>query len=245
MSSYLDQVVEAVVAFLTTKNWNDTFAELERRRRYLLTDEAEAVLAALRDEARKQPNNSQAAGYLDLHREIIHVARAVGIPAARGQFEAALQQAQRGAVGQQIGAQAAQAAANYRRSYAPPAARTLASPAPAARTPAVPSPARTPAVPLPARTPARTPATPNRVATAVAVASPGNSLARTSLTLGLLGLVCGVVTGLPAVITGHLALDRATRDPGLGGRGAALAGLMLGYFDILLTAAIVILVFRR
>jgi len=50
-------------------------------------------------------------------------------------------------------------------------------------------------------------------------------LAIASLVLSLLGPVCCV----PAVICGHVALRKMARAPALGGRGMALAGLIIGY----------------
>ncbi len=59
-------------------------------------------------------------------------------------------------------------------------------------------------------------------------------LATTSLVLGLLTpLCCGVITGLPAIICGHIALSRLSKDPSLGGKGVAVAGLVLGYVGTL------------
>jgi hypothetical protein len=68
-----------------------------------------------------------------------------------------------------------------------------------------------------------------------------NGLAITSLVLGLLSLVClPVLTGIPAIICGHLARGRARRLPGLyGGAGFALAGLIMGYVSFV--AVLVIL----
>ena len=43
-------------------------------------------------------------------------------------------------------------------------------------------------------------------------------------------------TGLPAIITGHIARSRAKRYPeNYGGRGVALAGLILGYLSLPIT----------
>src|SRR5437016_9286614 len=59
-------------------------------------------------------------------------------------------------------------------------------------------------------------------------------LAITSFVLGLLSLVCfGPLTGIPAVICGHVARGRVKRSPAqYGGAGLALAGLILGYVGI-------------
>lgn len=59
-----------------------------------------------------------------------------------------------------------------------------------------------------------------------------------SFVLGLLaiGACLLFLTGIPAIITGHIARSRAKRQPGVyGGGGLALAGLILGYLSIPLT----------
>jgi len=62
-------------------------------------------------------------------------------------------------------------------------------------------------------------------------------LAITSFVLGLLSILCfGILTGIPAIITGHRAHNRARRDPVLfGGGGFAIAGFIMGYLSILIT----------
>lgn len=70
-----------------------------------------------------------------------------------------------------------------------------------------------------------------------AVAKPTNGLAIASLVLGVMGLVC-CVTGLPAVICGHLAQGQIKRSNGAqSGGGLVIAGLILGY---LTTAALIL-----
>jgi hypothetical protein len=60
-----------------------------------------------------------------------------------------------------------------------------------------------------------------------------------SLVLGLLSIVTCFFTGLPAIITGHIARSRAKRYPDIyGGRGAALVGLILGYVFIFIWLAV-------
>jgi len=55
-----------------------------------------------------------------------------------------------------------------------------------------------------------------------------------SLVLGILSIVvCSLLTGIPAVICGHIGLGRIKRDPSLDGKGMALAGLITGYFGLL------------
>jgi hypothetical protein len=63
-------------------------------------------------------------------------------------------------------------------------------------------------------------------------ASNGRSepLAIWSFVLSLVGLLCcGFFVCVPAVICGHLALSKIGKDPHLGGKGLALAGLIIGY----------------
>ncbi len=59
-------------------------------------------------------------------------------------------------------------------------------------------------------------------------------LSVTSLALGILAFLCFLIlTGLPAIITGHMARKRAKQQPETyGGAGLALAGLILGYLSI-------------
>lgn len=68
-------------------------------------------------------------------------------------------------------------------------------------------------------------------------------LAIWSLVLGVLSLFClGVVTGIPAVICGHIARSNVRKSQGtLLGSGMALAGLILGYFGtVVITIGILI-----
>ncbi len=69
---------------------------------------------------------------------------------------------------------------------------------------------------------------------------PQNGLAITSFVLGLLSLVClGALTGIPAVICGHIARGRVRRAPAqYGGAGFALAGLIMGYIGVVATLLI-------
>lgn len=63
-----------------------------------------------------------------------------------------------------------------------------------------------------------------------ASAKNGEPLATTSLILGIISLVCGPFFGIPAVICGHIAVNQAR-----GKNGKAVAGLVTGYFGILIT----------
>jgi prepilin-type processing-associated H-X9-DG protein len=73
--------------------------------------------------------------------------------------------------------------------------------------------------------------------------TPGIAIA--SLICGILSWVCvGLLAAIPAVITGHLALGRIKRSAGaLGGRGLAIAGLILGYTSIVAMIAVIVLFF--
>lgn len=60
--------------------------------------------------------------------------------------------------------------------------------------------------------------------------------ATASLVFGILSLLCLCFTALPAVIYGHLALSRIRRTGrAYGGEGLAIAGLVLGYFFIVIS----------
>lgn len=74
------------------------------------------------------------------------------------------------------------------------------------------------------------------IAASSVTAVPASGLALTSLVSGILSAIawglCGVGT-LTAIVTGHLALSRIRRSGGaIGGRGMALAGLIMGYVSI-------------
>ncbi len=61
-----------------------------------------------------------------------------------------------------------------------------------------------------------------------------------SLVLGILSLACfSIITGIPAVICGHVALGKIKRAGGaLAGSGLAIAGLITGYISIALSVII-------
>jgi len=65
-------------------------------------------------------------------------------------------------------------------------------------------------------------------------------MAITSFVLGILSVLClGLLTGLPAIITGHIAHNRAKRNPAVfGGAGFAIAGFVMGYVSVLVTLVI-------
>ena len=71
--------------------------------------------------------------------------------------------------------------------------------------------------------------------------APKSGLSVTSLILGILSLVaCSIFTGVPAIITGHIAHSRAKKQPELfGGAGMALTGLIMGYISTALSLLII------
>lgn len=78
----------------------------------------------------------------------------------------------------------------------------------------------------------------------VAVSAPTSGWATASLVFGIFGLLGGfclfAIPCIVAVICGHVGLS-ATKDGSRGGRGMAVAGLILGY--VVVGPAIVFLVF--
>jgi len=71
-----------------------------------------------------------------------------------------------------------------------------------------------------------------------ALPRPHKGMAVLSFVLGLcsFALCLNVITGLPAIILGHVARKRASRSPDrFGGKGLATAGVVLGYVSILVT----------
>lgn len=60
-----------------------------------------------------------------------------------------------------------------------------------------------------------------------------SGLAITSLIFGIIPL--SILTGIPAIIMGHIAMSKIKKSQGtIGGRGMALAGTILGYLSIVL-----------
>lgn len=72
--------------------------------------------------------------------------------------------------------------------------------------------------------------TPFQPPAVVGAGGQNQTLAIVSLVLGILGIcICGVFTGIPAVITGFMAKNKADQNPAeYGGRGLALAGMITG-----------------
>jgi hypothetical protein len=74
---------------------------------------------------------------------------------------------------------------------------------------------------------------------ALATAGITDPFAVWSLILGIAGFFacwacCGPILSIPAVILGHISRVNIKRDPGLGGKGLAIAGLVTGYVAIAL-----------
>lgn len=68
---------------------------------------------------------------------------------------------------------------------------------------------------------------------------PNSGLAIASMVCGIVGIcTCyfAIFLAIPAVICGHMALSQIQNSPApMGGRGMAIAGLVLGYLEILIT----------
>jgi len=80
-----------------------------------------------------------------------------------------------------------------------------------------------------------------------AVVKREDGLATASLVTGIASLVCcGLVTGIPAIVMGLVSRNRIARSSGaLGGRGMAMAGVILGvagsvFWTVGITAAVVV-----
>ena len=56
-----------------------------------------------------------------------------------------------------------------------------------------------------------------------------SQLAIWSLVCGCLSLLCSLFASVPAIILGHMGLSEIKKNPGLQGRGMAMAGMILGY----------------
>jgi hypothetical protein len=66
-----------------------------------------------------------------------------------------------------------------------------------------------------------------------------DSRARTSLALGVISLLFGVLTGIPAIWFGQKALSHIdAADGALKGRWAAWAGIVLGCLGVVITVAV-------
>ncbi len=82
---------------------------------------------------------------------------------------------------------------------------------------------------------------------------PTSGLAITALVLGLVGIcvsfipvigLIGIPVALAAIITGGIGLSQIGKNPGLGGKGMAVAGLILGIISLLLAILITVGLFQ-
>ncbi len=81
-----------------------------------------------------------------------------------------------------------------------------------------------------------------RPVSAVAVEGRNTGMAVASLVLGILSIFFCNLTGIPAIITGHIARARIRKMPATyGGSGMALAGLIIGYCGLALTPVIILI----
>ena len=64
----------------------------------------------------------------------------------------------------------------------------------------------------------------------------------TSLLFGVLSLGFGLLTGIPAIVSGHVALKRIKANPAISRRWMARVGLMLGYITTMFSLLIIYLV---
>jgi hypothetical protein len=69
------------------------------------------------------------------------------------------------------------------------------------------------------------------------------TLATVSLVCGIAGILCcGLLSGIPAIITGYIAKNNVDSNPQeYGGRGLAVAGMVLGGISVVLTIIVIIL----
>jgi len=73
--------------------------------------------------------------------------------------------------------------------------------------------------------------------------APNSQLAIWSMVLAIISFVCSVLTVIPAIIFGHIALSQIKSSNGtLQGRGFAIAGLVVGYVYIVLFAIYIAIV---
>lgn len=114
----------------------------------------------------------------------------------------------------------------------------LSPPAP----PSEPSYGERPAPVSPSASPYAAPASPYSAATGVPVFSPSSGLAIASMVCGIVSVITscvwciGGLLALVAIILGHIAFSKAKADPSrFGGKGMAAAGLVTGYFGIVIS----------
>jgi Domain of unknown function (DUF4190)/GYF domain 2 len=87
-----------------------------------------------------------------------------------------------------------------------------------------------------AAVPASLPPPPLRVQPALARSRPpGNGLATASVVLGVVSFFgCSILSGIPAIVTGHIARNRAVKFGQTRNASMALSGLIMGYISIAL-----------
>ena len=75
--------------------------------------------------------------------------------------------------------------------------------------------------------------------------SRNDGMAIASLVCGILGLIlCGLFTGIPAIICGHISLSRIkSATTPIQGKGMAITGLILGYLSVILSIVSIIFFF--
>ncbi len=79
--------------------------------------------------------------------------------------------------------------------------------------------------------------------------SGNNGLAIAALVLGIvslaLTLLCGIglLTGVPAIVLGVLALRKISEQPGLTGRGLAIGGIVTGAVGVVISLLLVLFLF--
>jgi hypothetical protein len=71
--------------------------------------------------------------------------------------------------------------------------------------------------------------------------SQGNKPATLALIFGLLAFICGILTGIPAIILGFIGRRRAN-ELGGEGSGKALAGIILGFFNLIVSIIFVVII---
>ncbi len=73
-----------------------------------------------------------------------------------------------------------------------------------------------------------------------------DGFAITSMVLGIIAVITcyfGIILGTVAVIFGHLSIGKMKREPSLGGKGMAIAGLATGYVAIAISVVSGIMLF--
>jgi len=67
-----------------------------------------------------------------------------------------------------------------------------------------------------------------------------SKLAIWSLVCACFTLFCGLLSSIPAIVLGHLALGDIKKTPGRSGRGLAIAGLIIGYIMTVLNVFVLV-----